>query len=489
MMNHTMQKGSASSDEIMSRLLSWFSGVEINVPVYLVGGCVRDILMGNRAADLDLASPRAESLARELARANWAGLVRMEKAPKAPCYRVVKRNDPDNFLDVVGLRGPDIESDLHDRDFTINAMAITFDGIGYGQIVDPLSGRSDIADKRIRAVSLKNLKDDPLRILRGFRFAAQLGFAIDPQSLKDFSAAAPGLSKTANERVTREILHLLASPESLGQILSMDRAGVLQMVFPELTLLKGVGQNEYHHEDVWNHTLGVFGQMEAIVSDPAAWFGEASANVTEYIEKAHNLPVLKLAALFHDAGKPRARAVRPDNGAVTFYGHEKFGAEIVRDAGIRLKMSNADVGLWEQLVAEHIHAEDLLKDGVREKTILSWFRKMGEHAVSALILAMADAASKEGPKTLPEEREKRSARACELVRAYYGSIRKRLEMKPLVTGGDILALGLPPGPEVGRLLALVQDAWDEGLVKTREDALSLVKGDIGPLKKAEIKPE
>jgi len=83
MMKHTMQTGSASSDEIMSRLLSWFSGVEINVPVYLVGGCVRDILMGNRAADLDLASPKAESLAKELARANWAGLVRMEKDRKS----------------------------------------------------------------------------------------------------------------------------------------------------------------------------------------------------------------------------------------------------------------------------------------------------------------------------------------------------------------------------------------------------------------------
>ena len=475
MMNHAAQKGSASSEEIMSRLLSWFSGVEIKEPVYLVGGCVRDILMGNRASDLDLASPRAESLARELARANWASMVRMEKAPKAPCYRVVRRNDPDNFLDVTGLRGPDIESDLKDRDFTINAMAITFDGIGFGQIVDPLSGRKDIANKCIRAVSLNNLEDDPLRILRGYRFAAQLGFAIDPESLKNFSIAAPGLFKTASERVIKEIMLILASPESFGQILSMDLAGVLRMVFPDLNILKGVGQNEYHHQDVWSHTLSVFGRLEAIVSDPGAWFGESSGKVLEYLEKAHNLPVLKLAALFHDAGKPRARAVKPDTGAVTFYGHEKFGAEMVRGEATQLRMSKADLGLWELLVAEHLHAEDLLKDDVKEKTILSWFRKMGEHAVSALILAMADAASKEGLKSPAEARQKRMERASGMIRSYYGSIQKRLEMKPLVTGGDLLALGLAPGPEVGRLLAQVQDACDEGRIVTREEALALAK--------------
>lgn len=460
---------------LSARLASWFSGLGPRSPAFVVGGAVRDVLLNREASDIDLASPDPEPLARLLADARGAALVPLLKDPRVPCYRVVSRRNPEDFLDIVGLRAPDILADLADRDFTINAMAITLGPSGPGEILDPTGGRADIASRLVRRILRKNLEDDPLRILRGHRFAAQLDFSVEPETAADFAALAPLLERSAAERKAKELLLLLASPRACREIRAMAASGVLFELFPELRTLVGVTQNEYHHEDVWNHSLSVLDRVEAVLADLTAFFGPAAAPLSDILARDDNLAVLKLSALFHDAGKPAVKGFRADTGSATFYGHEKESAAIAARAARRLRLSRRSGELLSLLAAEHIHGEDLLKDGVKEKTKVSWLRRMGDDAPLELILVMADALAKAGPRLDEPERKKRADRASSLANAYFFIHKARFERKPLLSGRDLMALGLAPGPGLGEILAAIQEARDAGLVANPEEALTLAR--------------
>jgi hypothetical protein len=197
--------------------------------------------------------------------------------------------------------------------------------------------------------------------------------------------------------------------------------------------------------------------------------------VRQNLGRHNRLALLKLAALFHDSGKPAARSIEPAGGRVTFYGHEKTGSAVADGVAGRLKLSVRDRAYFENLVGNHMHAIDLSQPQVKLKTLLRWFRKLGDDMVPLIILSMADTLATLGPASSPSERERHMRWARETISLYCTSIREQLASKPLIDGRDLLEMGVPPGPGVGRILRAVREAQDEKSIHTREEALQLAK--------------
>ena len=467
---------SKSEKELPAVVRRWLAplGAELP-PLYLVGGAVRDQMLGRPIKDIDLMCADPEGLARNLSMHHGATLVPFLKKVAAPCFRVVRREDTEDYIDLVPMRGGSPETDLSLRDFTINAMAVEIGpGGGLAEVIDPLEGRRDLVRRCIRAASLRALADDPLRILRAVRFASQLGFVIDEATAHLMAQSAAALVNVAGERICAELLAILETPASADYLRRLDDSGALAVVFPEIGPMKGCIQNTHHHLDVWGHSLAALEACEAILANPADHFGSSAAAVQAYLATGRRTALLKLALLLHDSGKPSSKQV-DSAGRITFYGHDEAGARVVETVGRRLRLSTGAAAFIIALVVHHMNLLTLSEPEVRPATVLRWCRRLGDACVAAIILSMADVAAIRGPAADPEWRERHLAWGAHTVRDYFSEFKQRIEAPPLVTGHDLLAIGIAPGPELGRILSMVRDVQQTGEVESREEALNLIK--------------
>lgn len=462
-------------------LRRWLAPLGDALPeIWAVGGAVRDHLLGREPQDIDLLCADPEGLGRRLLAAHDAALVPFLNKPGAPCLRVVSRAASDDFIDLVPMHGGSLASDLGRRDFTINAMALrVLPGGLPGELVDPLGGRRDLAAGIVRAAGEGALVADPLRVLRAARFAAELGFQVAPATVALMAAAAGRLPGVAPERVARELLLTLQAPRSAPAVRLLDRTGALEALFPEIGPMKGCGQNAYHHRDVWGHTLEALERLEGLLARLEENFGPAAGAVARYLDQGRRRPLLKLALLLHDVGKPASRAVGPIDGRVTFYGHDALGGAAAEEIGRRLRLSAAEREALALFVRHHMHVHGLAAPEVAPRTIARWFRRHGEAMTALVLLFMADTEATRGPALAASERERLLGWGRETVRSYYGELKARLERRPLITGGDLAALGMAPGPAMGRVLAAVREAQDEGAIATRDEALALARSLTG----------
>jgi putative nucleotidyltransferase with HDIG domain len=447
--------------------------------LYLVGGTVRNLIMQSVPRDIDLVCKNAKDYATRIAKQKNAALVSMEKKPDEPCYRVVDRKHPDRYIDIAEMRGEDIYKDLQQRDFTINAIAIEILKNGtLGKTVDPLKGTQDINKKIIRAVNEKSFISDPLRILRAFRFAAALNFTIDHTTRKEMKKVVPLVVNVSVERITAELFFILRSSQSSLFFRKMDEIGLLDVLFPEIVPMKVCSQNGYHHLNVWDHSMLALENTEEIINRLAEIFGEWKSQIAENLSLNDRLPLLKLAALLHDSGKPVTQGQNKKTGRITFYEHEKEGVKIVNTVADRLKMSNQNSALLSLLVAEHLHVLTLMAKGVKPTDRIGWFRKMKDDSIPAIILGMADVLSSQGADSSVRYREDFSERAKKGINDYYARTKAIIEKPNLINGHDLIAMGMEPGPEIGRMLDQVRNSQDTGVVTTREEALSFVKAQL-----------
>ena len=462
---------------ITDLLSKWLDSQSIGPsPLYLVGGTVRDLLLNNFPKDIDLVCKNAKKLASDIAAQKNAALVPMEKKPDEPCYRVVSRQAPDNFLDIAEMRGGSIYEDLCHRDFTINAVAVKVNqDCSLGEIVDPLKGAGDIAKKIIRMVNDKSIASDPLRILRAIRFSAMPDFSIEHATLEEIGRSARMLKDVSSERIMWELRLILKSPGSSRFFRQMDDLGILDIIFPEIGPMKGCPQNGFHHKDVWEHSLLVMESCEEIINDSSKYFKDASAGVAENLAENDRLPLLKLAALLHDTGKPSTRGLNPDTGRITFYGHDEEGAKLIGPMADRLKMSSRSRDFLVLMAAEHLHILHLASGTVKSAAKMKWFRRMGDDSVPAIILSMADVMGILGPDATEGYRERHIKWSVDSVMNYYKEIKAEIESPDLITGHDLIALGMKPGPEIGRVLVQIRTARDAGEIADREDAIEMAK--------------
>ncbi len=444
--------------------------------VYLVGGCVRDLLIDQPPADYDLAvSGSPEGYARLLA-AKFGGRPIAIGPDHHRLFRVVADR---RIFDLSPLVGASIEEDLKNRDFTINAMA--FDLAGQN-LVDPLDGLRDLQTRTLKMASPRAFANDPLRQLRAFRLAAQFGCRIEADILAAINAMVGTIQGCAGERIRTELFKLLAFNASTPFIEQMADCGLLYDIFPELAELPNCRQNEHHRFDVWTHTLAACRHLETCLDPDSP--DDAAASIQRAVTQLQDrkqVGLLKMALLLHDVGKPATRS-EDAGGKVHFYGHGRRGAALADEICNRLKCSRTESDYIGTVVRQHnrplflylLQAHNRLSD----RAVTRFFIHCADLAPDILIHAIADYA---GKRTAPGEGLERYIRFVESLLTQYFDTHIRLRAEPaLLTGRDLIAdFGLPPSPLFKKLLKKVETARLAGEIQDRQQALELVRTLLG----------
>jgi poly(A) polymerase len=438
---------------------------------WLVGGAVRDHLLGRDTEDVDLALPGdPRQAAREIARR--AGGTSFQLSDAHGAWRVVGPRHAWH-VDLVPLREGGIAEDLAHRDFTINAMAEPLRG---GELVDPHGGGADLAARRLRMVGPGALAEDPLRTLRAVRLAVELDFEIEPGTLAAIGANAGGLERVAPERVFAELKRVVGAPAVRRGLELMDAHGLTAVVLPELLALRGVEQSVYHHADVHEHTLEVLDASAALAADPAACgLDELAEPVRAWLARplADELTrggALRWAALLHDVAKPRTR-VEVGGGRIGFPGHDTEGADMVRAILRRLRASVRTIDYVAGLTRHHLRLGFLVHERpLSDRDAWRYLRATAPYSADVTLLTVADRLATRGRNAEPAitghlevARQMLTAAFAEAAAGPRG---------PLIRGDELAReLGERPGPWLGPVLAELDEDRYVGEVATREEAV------------------
>lgn len=419
---------------------------------YLVGGCVRDILLGREPADYDVSTDATPERVQQLfphslaVGAQFGVIIVLEGDGKADSRQV----EVATFRSDIGYsdgRHPDrvvysssSREDVQRRDFTINALLLDPET---EEVIDYVGGRDDLRAGIIRAIghAEDRFREDKLRMVRAVRFAARFGYAIEPQTFAAIAKLAPEIHQVSSERLRDELTKLLTEGAARRGFELLDETRLLPELLPEIAKMKGVEQPpQYHPEgDVWVHTLRMIENLPAGCSPTLAW-----------------------GVLLHDVGKPPTFTppAGPD-GRIRFDEHAEVGARMAEEICRRFRFSNHETAQIEALVANHMRFKDV--PHMRPATLKRFVRldDFGEH----LELHRLDCSSSHG-----------HLENYDLVKRFIESTPPE-EVRPprLISGDDLIALGLQPGPEFKSLLETVEEAQLEGSVTSREQAMELVK--------------
>ena len=446
---------------------------------FLTGGLVRDWFLGRPTQDIDLAvSCRALELARDFAENTQGTFVLLKK--EQATARVVL---PGLQFDFAGFRAADLPQDLRSRDFTINSIALPLApafGSDPWERIDPLNGAGDLARRIIRQCGPNSFNQDPLRLLRAYRLRAQLGMEIEPETRGALKMWGPSLNRAAPERRLYEWLQLLAQSGAGPTLALMDEDGILKILFPELIPLKNTPQNSFHHVNVFDHSLLAFEELEkfpSLETSPAPELIEAAA---AFREKGERWPYLKWTTLVHDLGKPAAAALRDHRW--TFHGHDHLGRELFQEIAGRFRLGHQARDYMTRLIGWHMRPFHLLQEEsngrLTPRAMLRLVREINEDLDSVFLLAWADCRAARGPDRPPDLEDR-------LVRLWREARRVREEIlipqenaPPLVTGKDLIQLGLPPGPLFKKILLQIREEQWSGKIMTREEALAWIQEGI-----------
>ena len=465
-----------------------------NVTAYLVGGVVRDTLLGRDVGDVDVAvEGDPPAVGDELGGLLGGHSITLDE--RRGIVRVVGVNGGRGpVIDVTPLRGG-ILADLSRRDFAIDAMArpLRYPGnTGVGDdLIDPYDGRHDLAAAVVRAISPEVFAEDPGRLMRAPRLAAQLGFTIDEETAGLIRRDAMLVTTVSPERVRDELMKLIEAPHVARSLRLLDDLGLLCQAIPELAETKGVGQPREHHWDVFGHSIEAVGQVESLLQDRAEKPGfpldvaPTFDSMDEYFAESagdgySRLDLLKLAGLLHDVAKPATRSIEA-SGRIRFLGHHIEGATVARRLMGRLRFGRSAIGLVGRAVEHHLRPGQMSEKGKLPTTraIYRYYRDLGDAAIDTLYLNLADYLAARGPDL--EERD--WSDYCRLIgHILRGGLAPRaVEAAPrLLDGNDIMAsFTLSPGPRIGRLLELVVEAQASGEISTKEEALRLVGASLG----------
>ncbi len=447
------------------------------VKVYLVGGYLRDYLLGRPCRDFDFAvSHKAIDFGRAFARRIKGAFVLLDE--EADCCRIVKKMGQDAAtFDFAGFRARSLRGDLARRDFTINTLSLNISAIGQdkplGDVMrDPLKGQKDILSGKIRAVSAKAFAEDPLRLLRAFSLQAILGFAIETQTRARVKKERHLLRLTARERIREELFKILASPRCYETFRQMDRIGLLEEVMPQVSVMYKVSQGGYHHLDVWRHSLEALRQLEMLLKSEMK-NPDIAEHLNENLGSGHTrLAVLKLGTLLHDIGKPAAKS--EGKGRSIFHGHEHIGRSIARKTALMLKISTRERRVLEDLVRFHLRPGYLSNfRRPSDRAVFRFLRDTGEEAAAVLLLSLADQRATRGPMTSQAD-QRHHEKVVRLVLGRYFEKKKEKPFQRLINGHDLIKeLGLTPSPLFAKLLKEVEEQQVLGKVTSRREAVAL----------------
>ncbi len=465
-----------------------------NTAVYLVGGAVRDALLERVSYDLDFVVPEgAMQVGRRVAQALHAAYYPLDQERDTARVILVTEEGKRQTLDFALQRGPDLESDLRARDFTINAMAV--DVRNPTRLLDPLGGAADLRAKVLRACSPSAFIEDPLRILRGVRLAAALEFRIEPGTLKLMRQAVDRLSHVSAERIRDELFRILDGPQPWSALRALEMIGGLDYVLPELPALKGLSQPPPHIFDAWSHTLNALRWLDALLKvlavqydpDSAAslmmglvslrlgrYRQQINAHLSASLSSGRSLrSLLLLAVLYHDAGKPQAQQM-DERGRIRFFDHDRIGERLIEERAAALRLSKDEQKRLRMIVRHHMRPILLAQRGQlpSRRAVYRFFRDTGEAGVDVCLLSLADILATYG-HTLPQEVWNHHLDVVRrLLEAYWEYPEQSVSPPALLNGDDLMAtFNLQPGEKLGELLATLREAQAAGEISDRESAL------------------
>ena len=439
---------------------------EIQIPSFLVGGCVRDLMLdpGVDSIDIDImVEGDGIQFAQQLA--NKLGVGKIVPFPKFATAKIPYKECEIEVASArletydKGSRSPssvtlaDIKDDLMRRDFRVNAMAVSLNKNNYGEFIDPFKGLDDLRDKILRTPLEPDstFSDDPLRMVRAAYFASKLSLEINQECLLSMQRNCKRIKIVSQERITNELFKILGTDKPSIGLDILQKAGLMEFVFNEISIMYGLDQsNEYHHKDIFCHTLEVV---------------DNAANLSSKVE-------LRLAALVHDIAKPKTRRLNKVKG-YTFYGHDDVGARMLKDISRRMKFANLTRDYITKLTALHLRPISLAKKEVTDSAIRRLIVDAGEEINDLMTLCRADITTK-NPKNIAkylgnfDRVEKRIKEVIEIdqLKAFQSPVR----------GDEIMKMfDLEPGKEVGKIKNLIEEAIINGEIKNDySEALSFL---------------
>ena len=439
----------------ISKIISDLSS-ESSINSYLVGGCVRDLMLNPSADSIDIdimVEGDGISFAKLLAKK-----MNIPKVIPFPKFATAKIPYHECEIEVASARlesydessrSPssiqisNIQDDLLRRDFTVNAMAVSLNENNFGEFFDPFNGMEDLKNKILKTpLNPDNtFSDDPLRMMRASYFASKLSLEIEPECLLSIQNNSERISIVSQERITNELFKILGTDKPSIGLNILQQSGLMEYVFPEISIMYGLDQsNEYHHKDIFYHTLEVV--------DNAA--------------KLSNNVDLRLAALVHDIAKPKTRRLSKSKG-YTFYGHDDVGARMLKGVAESMKFSNSTRDFITKLTALHLRPISLAKKEVTDSAIRRLIVDAGEEIDDLMKLCRADITTK-NPKNISkylanfDRVEKRMKEVIEIdqLKAFQSPVR----------GDEIMKMfNLDPGKEVGKIKTMIEDAIINGEIK------------------------
>lgn len=452
------------SDEILSKITDKFDN-----EIYLVGGTVRDYFMGLESTDRDIIvmDEDARDFALKLAELFEASFVPLDEENKI--YRIVL-SDKINYIDITNPVGDSIEKDLMRRDLTINAIAVN---IRTGELIDISGGVTDIRNKCINYVNELNFVDDPLRLLRVYRFQALYGFELAPETISAVCRYSDLIRKPAVERINYEILKLFSGEYAHIALENMNKTWILEEIFPFVKELKQVPPNSHHHLDLFHHSIETVRQVQNL-------YNKASDDVKEHLDGIDfggfsRLAHLKLAAFMHDIGKFSTWTI--EEGRHRFIKHDDVGAKMSVKVLKELHFSNKQIDYISSMIKYHIYPSHVMTSPqITEKIMMRYVRKMDFNSIDAIILAQADRLSARGPE-ISDEIVERNITSLNMLLRFYLEARETLEPLPkLLSGNDVMEiLNIKPSRQLGEIMEALHEAQISGDVITREHAVEFVK--------------
>lgn len=444
---------------------------EFDNEVYLVGGAVRDFVLGKEIFDRDLivCDTEAKNFALKLAERLNAKFIPLDEVNKI--YRIVLE-DKQNCIDITNPIGNSLESDIKRRDLTINAVAVNLKNF---QILDLAGGLNDIKNKRLNIISIQNFVDDPLRLLRVFRFHANLGFDIHDELLKTINKYAELINKPAVERVNYEIMKMFSGEFVDSTLLLMDKCSLLEQIFPVVKELKQVPPNLHHHLDLFHHSVETVKQITEI-------YKKSNETVKQHLERIDfggfsRLAHLRLSGFLHDIGKYSTWTIEEDTGRHRFIKHDDVGAKMSVSLLKDLNFSNKQIDYISTIIKAHIYPSHVMSASeISDKIMMRFIRRMEMNSIDNIIIAMADRLSARGSEITDEVINKNLNSLNQLLN-FYINVRDNLKPLPkLLSGHDVMQeLNIKPSPELGQIMAALHDAQLSGEVTTKEQALKFIR--------------
>jgi putative nucleotidyltransferase with HDIG domain len=456
---------------------------------YIVGGAVRDIILGLEINDLDIV---VHDLLVDFS--NW-----LEKQAGMKVFSFIneggshiKRLTNDDLQVDISALSTTLEIDLSNRDFTINGMSIDL-AKTKGELYDPYNFTRHIPECCFELIKSNGIKSDPLRILRSARLIAKTGFEPTYQTEDIMTRQSHLIKQVASERVHEELIKILSLPKgayAIGQIIKM---GVLNNLFPEIGQCDNCKQNDFHTLDVLNHMKNTMYTTSGIINSIQNYDTSQKARiilaceplygreqrVKEYLNETYpngtkKYALIKLAALLHDIGKPSTKSIK--NGNITFHGHEHAGAEIVTKRLAKLGFPSYENDFITQCVAGHMYPLHLSNSNFKNSAIYRFFRKFKDQALAIILISSAEA-SFSGGKAMTQARKNRHKLILKkMLSAYCENPHSYVSPKPLVNGDVLMQeLNLAQGPIIGKLINLIVEKTVDGEISTTEEALELAR--------------